>query len=88
MHATPRLSLSRLLSLSRSVSLARCTHRRIEGVLAPEQKLGTALTVQGFGAAVERIWHIYDSQDQMLALAFSYKYLKYSKFFTLPSEAV
>ena len=38
-------------------------------------------------AAVERNWHIQDSQGQILALAFSLKSLKRSKFFPLRSEA-
>ena len=38
-------------------------------------------------AAVKRIWHISDSQDQILALAFSEKSSKHFKLFPLRLEA-
>ena len=40
------------------------------------------------GAAVERIWCIYDSQGQIMAWAFRPKSLKQSEAFPLCSEAV
>ena len=38
------------------------------------------------GTAVEKIWHTYDSQGQILALAFMYRSLKPFKMFPLRSN--
>jgi len=43
---------------------------------------------QPYQSAVKRVWHTYDSQDQILASDFRYKQLKRFDLFPLGSEAV
>ena len=76
------LSLS-LSSLSPLYTVLPIAHR---ARLFPRRR-GTPTAGGGASNAVERIWHIYHSQGQILALAFRGKLLKHFKLFHLGSDA-